>query len=509
MDSMDRVRDIRQQYARQMTRRALFKRGALGLGAAALTSLMGRAGAAPMPVAAGALPGLPHFAPRARRAIYLFMSGAPSQMDLLDYKPRLAEKFQIDLKNEKYPDGSPVLRTRVTTMTSGQATFPIAPSVYQFAQHGESGAWVSDLLPYTARMVDDIAIVRSVWTEAINHDPAITYIQTGNQIPGNPSLGAWLSYGLGTENDNLPAFVVMTPYWTGRKDAQALYNRLWGSGFLPSKHQGVALRSSGDPVLFLSNPPGVDATGRRRVLDAVSRLNAHHRALVGDPEIDARIAQYEMAYRMQSSVPELADLSGEPERVLEMYGPEVHKPGSFAASCLLARRMAEKGVRFVQIFHRGWDQHFNLTGDLPKQSKDIDQPAWALVQDLKQRGLLDETLVIWGGEFGRTVYCQGTLTKENYGRDHHPGCFTIWMAGGGIRGGVVHGRTDDYSCNIVDSNGEPTTAFEDGAVHIRDLNATILHQLGLDHERFSVKFRGLDQRLTGVEEAHVVRDLMA
>ncbi len=421
----------------------------------------------------------------------------------------MVDKLRVDLRNEKYEDGSPVLRTRVTTMTSGQAAFPIAPTRYQFAQHGQSGAWVSELLPYTARMVDDIAIIRSMWTEAINHDPAITYINTGNQLPGLPSLGAWLSYGLGSENANLPAFVVMTPYWTGRKDAQALYNRLWGTGFLPSKHQGVALRSSGDPVLFLSNPPGINASDRRHVLDTIAEFNRDRFAQFADPETEARIAQYEMAYRMQTSVPELTDLSSEPQHILDLYGPEVHKSGSFAASCLLARRMMERGVRFTQIFHRGWDQHFNIPGDLPKQCADVDQPSWALVQDLKQRGMLDDTLVIWGGEFGRTMYCQGALTDKTYGRDHHPGCFTVWMAGGGVKPGVVHGTTDDYGCNIVDASGAPTTKFEDGAVHIRDLNATILHQLGVDHERLSVKFRGLDQKLTGVEKAHVVKPILA
>ncbi|MGI9456995.1 MAG: DUF1501 domain-containing protein, partial [Aeoliella sp.] len=451
---------------------------------------------------------IPHFAPKAKRAIYLFMAGAPSAPDLLDYKPKMVDKFKVDLRGEKYEDGTNVLQTRVTTMTSGQAAFPIAPSKFKFAQHGQNGAWVSELLPHTASMVDDIAIIRSMWTEAINHDPAITYISTGNQLPGLPSLGAWLSYGLGSENANLPAFVVMTPFWNGRQEAQALYNRLWGTGFLPSQHQGVALRSSGDPVLFLSNPPGVDANDRRRVLDAVAALNQKRFALYADPEIEARIAQYEMAFKMQTSVPELTNILDEPKHVLDLYGPEVHKPGSFAASCLMARRMMERDVRFVQIFHRGWDQHGNIAGDLPKQCKDVDQPSWALVQDLKNRGLLDDTLVIWGGEFGRTIYCQGQLTNDNYGRDHHPGCFSIWMAGGGVKGGVVHGSTDDYGCNIVDAAGQPTDNFEDGAVHIRDLNATILHQLGIDHNRLSVKFRGLDQKLVGVEEAHVVKPVL-
>jgi len=495
------------EHLQQLTRRHFFGRGAAGLGAAALGTLMGETTRAASESVAG-LPGVPHFAPQAKRAIYLFMAGAPSCPDLLDYKPKMVEKFQADLRKEKYEDGSPVLRTRVTTMTSGQSSFPIAPSKYKFAQHGKNSAWVSELLPYTAQMTDDIAIVRSMWTEAINHDPAITYINTGNQLPGLPSLGSWLSYGLGTDNSNLPTFVVMTPSWTGRKDAQALFSRLWGTGFLPSKHQGVALRSSGDPVLFLSNPPGINATDRRRVLDMVAKFNQQRSQLFGDPEIEARIAQYEMSYRMQTSVPELTDIRDEPKHVLDMYGPDVHKPGTYAASCLLARRMMERGVRFTQIFHRGWDQHTNIAGDLPKQCKDIDQPSWALVQDLKQRGLLDDTLVIWGGEFGRTIYSQGKLTNTNYGRDHHPGCFTIWMAGGGVQGGVVHGTTDDYGCNIVDASGAPTTDFKDGAVHIRDLNATILHQLGVDHERLSLKYQGLDQRLTGVEEAHVVKPIL-
>ena len=493
---------------RQLSRRALFRQGALGLGTAALGSLLGRDGLA-APLAGGGLPGVPHFAPRAKRAIYLFMAGAPCQHDLFDYKPKLRDRFRADLKTELYEDGTNVLQTRVTTMTSGQATFPIAPTKFEFRQHGEARTWISELLPYTARMADDIAVVRSMWTEAINHDPAITFIQTGDQIPGKPSVGSWLSYGLGSENDDLPTYVVMTPYWTGRRDAQALYNRLWSAGFLPSEYQGVALRSAGDPVLFLSNPPGVDSGGRRRVLDAVAALNGRRAEQTGDPEIEARIAQYEMAFRMQTSVPDLTDLSDEPQHILDMYGPEVLKPGSFAQSCLLARRMAERNVRCVQIFHRGWDQHGNIAGDLPKQTKDVDQPSWALVQDLKQRGLLDDTLVFWGGEFGRTVYCQGALSEQNYGRDHHPGCFSVWLAGGGIQGGTNYGQTCDYGSNIVDANGQLSHRFEDGAVHVRDLNATVLHQLGIDHERLSVPFRGLDNRLTGVEEAHVVRGILS
>ena len=473
----------------QITRRHFFRVGALGLGAPALSMLMQRDLMSQDAISGAAAP---HFAPKAKRAIYLFMAGAPCQMDMLDYKPKMADLYNKDLP------GSIRKNQRLTTMTSGQARFPVAPSVYKFKQHGQSGAWVSELLPHTASIVDDISIIRSVTTEAINHDPAITYICTGHQLPGKASLGAWLSYGLGSENENLPGFVVLTSTWTGRKDAQALYNRLWGAGFLPSKYQGVALRAKGDPVLFLSNPAGVSSAMRRRLLDTLARMNARKQKESGDPETTARIAQYEMAFKMQSSVPELTDLSDEPDRIFEMYGPASRTPGTFANHCLLARRMAERGVRFTQIFHRGWDQHFNVTKDLPPQCRDIDQPSAALVQDLKQRGLLDSTLVIWGGEFGRTMYCQGALTRKNYGRDHHPRCFTIWMAGGGIKGGVVHGETDDFSYNVV---RDP--------VHIRDLNATILHCLGIDHKRLIYPFQGLDQRLTGVEaEARVVSEIL-
>jgi hypothetical protein len=488
---MDPIRD----HIELVTRRHFFGRNAMTLGTAALASLLpGRAGVAAdaATAASGGLPGLPHFAPKAKRAIYLHMNGGPAQMDLLDYKPTMADWFDKDLP-ESIRNGQ-----RLTTMTSGQARFPVAPSKYKFQRHGRSGAWVSELLPWTAKIVDDIAIIKTVWTEAINHDPAVTYICTGHQLPGRPSLGAWLSYGLGSLNQNLPAFVVMTASWSSKRDAQALYNRLWGSGFLPSKHQGVALRSAGDPVLFLSNPPGVDAATRRRMLDALDRLNHKEFAVVADPETQTRIAGYEMAFRMQTSVPELMDLSGESESTLALYGPDVRKPGTFAASCLLARRLAERDVRFIQIFHRGWDQHANVAGDLPLQCRDVDQPGYALVTDLKRRGLLEDTLVIWGGEFGRTIYCQGALTKENYGRDHHPRCFPIWMAGGGIKPGVVHGETDDFGYNVV---ADP--------VHIHDMNATILHCLGIDHRRLTSRFQGLDMRLTGVEEHHPVRGILA
>lgn len=479
-----------QDYITLETRRQFFRKSATGLGGAALASLLGtnHANAA---VSEGGLKRY-HHRPKAKRAIYLFMSGAPSQIDLWDHKPVMKEWYDKDLPDE-IRDGQ-----RLTTMTSKQARFPVAPSIYNFQKHGECGTEVSELLPHTAKMVDDIAVVRSMWTEAINHDPAITYIQTGNQIPGHPSLGSWLSYGLGSDNENLPSFVVLNSTWSAKRDAQALFQRLWGAGFLPSKHQGVALRSQGDPVLYLSNPRGVNRDVRRSMLDGLNQLNQQHYEEVGDPETHARIAQYEMAFRMQSSVPELTDLSSEPRHILDMYGPDVTTPGTFAYNCLLARRMAERGVRFSQIFHRGWDQHGNLTGDLPLQCGDVDQPSWALVQDLKMRGMLDDTLVVWGGEFGRTIYSQGRLTKTNYGRDHHPRCFSIWMAGGGVRGGTVHGTTDDFSYNIVEK-----------PVHIRDLNATILHLLGIDHERLSLKHQGLDVRLTGVEKAHIVKDILA
>lgn len=486
-----------------MTRRHFFGRGAsLSLGSMALAGLLadqGRAGGVadqvkpkPAGTAVGGIAGLPHFPPKAKRAIYLHMNGGPSQMDLLDYKPRMDKWFDKDL-----PDS--IRRgQRLTTMTSGQARFPIAPSRYKFAQHGKCGMWVSELLPFTAKVVDEISLIKTVWTEAINHDPAVTYICTGHQLPGRASLGSWLSYGLGTMNQNLPAFVVMTATWSSKAAAQALYNRLWSAGFLPSKYQGVALRAKGDPVLFLSNPPGIDAATRRRSLDAINRLNQREFDSFADPETQARISQYEMAFRMQTSVPELTDISNEPKHILDMYGPDVHKPGTFARCALLARRLAERDVRFVQIFHRGWDQHGNLTGDLPLQCQDVDQPTAALITDLKQRGLLDDTLVVWGGEFGRTVYCQGALSRENYGRDHHPKCFPVWFAGGGIKKGLTYGETDEFCYNAVEN-----------PVHIHDLNATILHCLGIDHRRLSVRFQGLDVRLTGVEEHSPVKGILA
>ena len=488
-----------QLFWQHQTRRAFFKTTGLAAGRIALASLMfpelfRRASAAPVGGRAHpALPGLPHFAPKARRLIYLFMNGAPSQIDLWDYKPRLAELFDTDLP-DSIRNGQ-----RLTTMTSGQKRFPIAPSIYKFAPYGKCGRMVSELLPHTAQIVDDLAVVRTVYTEAINHDPASTYILTGNQIPGKPSIGAWLSYGLGSEAEDLPAFVVMTPRWSAKRDAQALYQRLWGAGFLPSRHQGVALRAGGDPVLFLNNPPGVDAAARRDMLDGLGQLNQLNFERTGDPEVETRVAQYEMAFKMQTSIPGLVDISNEPKSVLDLYGPEVTQPGTFAASALLARRLIERGVRVVQILHREWDHHGDLPRDLPLQCRDVDQACKGLILDLKQRGLLDETLVVWGGEFGRTVYCQGELRHDNYGRDHHPRCYTMWMAGAGIKGGTVYGETDDFSYNIV---RDP--------VHIRDINATILHQMGIDHNRLTYNFQGLDQKLVSTEApANPVKGILA
>ena len=483
------------EYVSFETRRQFLGKAAKGLGIAALASIAGpglRGSASRSPgFGPGAL-GMTHFPAKAKRGIYLFMSGAPSQLDMYDYKPEMQSMFDKDL-----PDS--VRRgQRLTTMTSGQARFPIAPSIFDFEQVGKSGAWISELLPYTKKIVDDIAIVKSMWTEAINHDPAITYIQTGNQIPGRPSLGAWLSYGLGSLNENLPTFVVLNSTWTGRKVAQALFSRLWGAGPLPSEHQGVSLRSKGDPVLYLTDPNGISRETRRDMLDGVNEINEDLYHEFGDPETHARISQYEMAFRMQSSVPDLTDLSDEPDYIFDLYGPDAKVPGTFAYNCLMARRLAEKGVRFSQIFHRGWDQHGVLPKDLPNQCKDVDQASYALITDLKQRGMLDDTLVIWGGEFGRTLYCQGTLTESNYGRDHHPKCYTKWIAGAGVKGGTVYGETDDFGYNIVKD-----------PVHIRDLNATILNRFGVDHQQLSFKHQGLDLRLTGVENARVVNQILA
>ena len=427
------------------------------------------------------LPEFPTHAAKAKRIIYLFQSGAPSQMDLFDPKPAIADR-----RGEDLPD-SIRKGQRLTTMTSGQKKFPVAPTIFKFGRHGQSGMEFSELLPHLSKQADKLAMIRTVHTEAINHDPAITFCQTGHQLAGRPSIGSWLSYGLGSENRNLPAYVVLTSFGSGRPNDQPLYDRLWSSGFLPTRHQGVKFRNTGDAVLYLSNPPGVDTATRRRTLDRLNTLNQERLAQVGDPEIATRIAQYELAFRMQSSVPELLDVSKEPKHVLDSYGPDVHRPGSYAANCLLARRMAERDVRFVQLFHMGWDHHGGLPKAVAGQCKDTDQPTAALLNDLEQRGLLKDTLVVWGGEFGRTVYSQGKLSATNYGRDHHPRCFTMLMAGAGIRGGVTYGETDDYCYNIV---RDP--------VEVHDLNATILDQLGIDHEKLTYKFQGRDYRLTDV-----------
>lgn len=457
-----------------------------GLGAAALLSLLERD-------ARAAVPGLPHFAPKAKRAIYLHMVGAPPQQETFDYKPGMQEWFDRELP-ESIRQGQ-----RLTTMTSNQSRFPIAPSVFKFAQHGQNGMWVSELLPHMAKMADDICVIRSMHTEAINHEPAITFIQTGNMIPGKPCIGSWMAYGLGSMNEDLPTFVVMNANHTHPKaNVQAISARLWSAGFLSGQYAGVALRSGGDPVLYINNPDGVPAQVRRQMLDGVAALNDIEYARLADEETRVRTAQYEMAFRMQSSVPELTDLSKEPESVFEMYGDESKKPGTFAYSALMARRLVERGVRFVQIYHRGWDVHGSLPEVLPAQCKDVDQPAWALVQDLKQRGMLEDTVVIWGGEFGRTIYSQGRLTAKDYGRDHHPRCFSLWLAGGGVKGGTVWGETDEFSYNIVKD-----------PVHVRDFQATLMHLFGINHERFTFKYQGLDQRLTGVEKARVVKGILA
>jgi hypothetical protein len=472
-----------------MTRRHFGGAGA-GLGLAALATLLSEQATADDASATGGLAGMPHFKPEAKRVIYLFQSGAPSQMDLFDFKPGLAERRGTEL-----PDS--VRRgQRLTGMTATQASFPVAPSKFRFAQHGQSGAWVSELLPHIAGIADRLTFVKSLHTEAINHDPAITFFQTGAQLAGRPSIGAWLSYGLGSENRDLPAFVAMVSQGTGNPNDQPLYDRLWGSGFLPTKYQGIKFRSQGDPVLFLSNPQGVADGTRRRMLDDLARLNQLKLDETGDPEIATRMAQYELAYRMQASVPELTDVTNEPEHVFELYGPDSRRPGSYAANCLLARRLVERGVRFVQLFHRGWDQHTSLPKQIAGQCADTDQASAALVVDLERRGLLDDTLVVWGGEFGRTVYCQGRLTADDYGRDHHPRAFTIWLAGAGIRPGLTYGRTDDYSYNIIEN-----------PVHVHDLHATLLHCLGIDHTRLTYKFQGRYHRLTDVE-GEVVRDLV-
>jgi hypothetical protein len=476
-------------FAQQLNRRCFLRRGGVSLGAAALASigLPARSCAA----VSGGLPGLPHHPATAKRVIYLFQSGAPSQFETWDYKPGLKE-----LQGKDLPD-SDRMGQRLTGMTAFQKSFPVAPSLFKFAQHGECGTWVSELLPHTANIVDDITVIRSVHTEAINHDPAITFVQTGSQLAGRPSMGAWVAYGLGSMNRDLPTFMVLISRGTGQANGQPLYDRLWGSGFLPSVYQGVKLRSGNEPVLYLQTPSGQTRETRRRMLDDLAALNRIGFERSSDPEILTRIEQAELAFRMQSAVPEMADISNEPQHVLDMYGPDVHKPGSYARNCLLARRMAEQDVRFIQLYHMGWDQHSNLPGEISKQCQDTDQASAALVQDLKQRGLLQDTLIIWGGEFGRTVYSQGTLTDTNYGRDHHPRCFSVWMAGGGVKGGIVHGETDEFSYNVVTD-----------PVHVNDLNATVLHCLGINHKLLTFRHQGLDVRLTGVEEQHPVKAIL-
>lgn len=483
------------QRAQQLNRRQFVAGTGLGLGAIALGALDAEAarsipGSGINGVRQGGLEGLPHHPPRAKRVIYLFQSGAPSQFETLDYKPGLNALHKTEL-----PD-SIRMGQRLTGMTSGQSSFPVAPSIFPFAQHGESGAWISDRLPHTASVADELCIVRSMKTEAINHDPAITFCQTGFQLAGRPSIGAWLAYGLGSESGELPAYVVMVSRGTGRAAGQPLYDRLWGSGFLPTRHQGVRFRGGEEPVLYLDNPGGCNTVLRRQMLDDLGALNEIHGRETGDPEVATRIAQYEMAFRMQASVPELTDISGEPESVLDMYGDDVRKPGTYARNCLLARRLAERGVRFIQLFHMGWDHHNDLPDHLTKQCRDTDQASAALLRDLRQRGLLDDTLVVWGGEFGRTVYCQGKFDEHNYGRDHHPRNYSIWMAGGGVRGGMTYGETDEFSYNIVSN-----------PVEVHDLNATILHLLGIDHERLTYRYQGRDFRLTDVH-GRVVNELL-
>lgn len=468
------------------SRRVLLQRAGMGFGGLALSHLLNRD--RQLLAGSGGVLSDTHHPAKAKRVIYLFQSGGPSQLETFDYKPLLNER-----NGQQLPD-SVRQGQRLTGMSGNQASLPLAGSVFKFGQHGESGAWISELLPHTAKVADNLAIIRSMETEAINHDPAITFLQTGNQISGRPSIGAWLTYGLGTDNENLPAFVVLI---TKGKGDQPLYSRLWGTGFLPSRYQGVQFRAGKDPVLYLNSPSGVDRASRRLMLDRLNELHELEQASTGDAELGTRIAQYEMAFRMQSSVPEVTDTAAEPEHVFDLYGPDSKRPGTFAANCLLARRLAERGVKFIQLYHQGWDQHGGLPNGIKTQCRETDQPAAALLTDLKQRGMLDETLVIWGGEFGRTNYSQGKLTATDYGRDHHPRCFSMWMAGGGVKGGVVHGETCPFGYNIVKD-----------AVPVRDLHATILHLLGIDHERLTYKFQGLDARLTGVEESHVLKSIL-
>ena len=477
------------QYAAMHSRREFLSRSAMGLGALGLASLMNPLSAASKGTASDvASVSLPHFAPRAKRIIYLFQSGAPSQMDLFDHKPLLQEMYGQELP--------PSVRQgqRLTGMTAGQTSFPLAGTLFDFQRYGESQAWMSELVPHQAAIADELCFIHSMHTEAINHDPAITFIQTGSQFPGRPSMGSWIDYGLGSMNENLPAFIVLV---TKGKGGQPLYARLWGNGFLPSQHQGVQFRAGKDPVLYLTNPEGIDHNHRGEQLDFLRQLQEHQFDKLQDPEIEARIAQYEMAFRMQSSVPEVTDTRGEPDYIYDLYGPDSRTPGTYAANCLLARRLAEKGVRFIQLYHRGWDQHDNLPNGIARQCRETDQASAALITDLKQRGMLDDTLVIWGGEFGRTNYSQGQLSNTNYGRDHHPKCFSLWMAGAGIKKGFAYGKTDDFSYNVVEN-----------PVHVHDFQATIMHLLGITHEQFTFKFQGRRYRLTDVH-GNVVKDILA
>ena len=477
------------QHGLNINRRKFLSRMSIGLGSAALGSLLipglfeGSA-----EEEAGFIPGIPHFAPKAKRVIYLFQNGAPSQLETFDYKPTLNKMMGQDLP-ESIRQGQ-----RLTGMTSGQKSFPLVGSYYKFSQHGQSGAWVSEIFPHMAKIVDDLCIVRSMHTEAINHDPALTFFQTGAQQGNRPSMGSWVSYGLGTENKNLPAFCVLLS--RGKGNGQGVYSKLWSNGFLDSIHQGVQFSSGENPILYLQDPDGMDREARRKMLDKVAALNEIQLKNFGDPEIATKIQQYEMAYRMQTAVPEIMDVSKESDDIVKLYGSECLVPGTYAANCLLARKLSENGVRFIQLYHQGWDQHGNLPNEMRGQGKDVDQPSAALITDLKQRGLLDETLVIWGGEFGRTNYCQGAIKEDNYGRDHHPRCFTIWMAGGGIKPGMVYGETDEFGYNIVKN-----------PVHINDFHATILNQLGFDHERLTYRFQGRRYRLTDVSGT-VIKDII-
>ena len=485
--------DLTSEQRSLLTRRELFARGRNAVGSAALASLLGGSLGRVLGAEGETKPALPHFPAKAKNVIYLHMVGGPSQMDLYDYKPGMADWYDKDL-----PD-SIRKGQRLTTMTSMQTRFPVAPSKYKFAPVGEAGLWMNtELLPQTAKCIGDMCVIRSMATDAINHEPAITAMQTGNQVVGKPCIGSWVSYGLGSLNENLPTFVVLVATPTNNEQPQAIGARLWSSGFLPGQHAGVSFRSAGDPILFINNPPGISDSMRRRQLDGLKEMNQIALRRLGDPETQTRIHQYEMAFRMQASVPDLTNVGSEPASTYELYGDEAKKPGTFAYTALLARRLVERGVRFVQIYHNNWDHHRNVGGRMPAQCRDVDQPTYGLIQDLKSRGMLEDTLVIWGGEFGRTIYSQGSLTHENYGRDHHPRCFSMWMAGGGVAGGTVSGETDEFSYNIVKD-----------PVHIRDFHATVLHLLGIDHERFSIKIQGLDAKLTGVEPAKVIKALLA